>query len=576
MEKSASDQRNLSGQLPADLVFADFVLSPSRHRLLRNGQTVPLKPKVYELLCLLLECRERVLSRAEILDRLWPRQDILESSLTQAIYELRKALGDPGWIESVPRHGYRFAGRVQSRSPGADRAPSIAVLPFRLLGLAPDQDWLALALTDHLITALAHQSDSTLAVRSLGAVLPLDQHPGKLTDKALLLGVDTIVEGSVTAAGDRHEVSLRVVRVDDQNILGATTVQVAGKLGSEHLPDLRQRLASWILACVGLAARPAEPRPEPTAAVQALYYRAEACWHRFTFNAWRQAIEYLDRALELEPQHARALALRANSWSAMAALGGVPPREGFARARADAERALALAPDRAWGHESMAAYHLFHDWSPERARYCAERAIAADPQSVHGHHLLALALSAAGQADAALAELDLARQLDPASLLLHNDLGALLHYMGRAEASIPVFDAVLARDPAFAHAHLHKAMALADLGRAEAGIEAATSACRLAGRDPGESGVLARLYRLAGHDADYRQQLGRVKHAVETRQFDPMEMVWATLNAGAPEQTLEWLARAVAWRSRDVLLFHHLPALAALRKHPRAVALLPF
>jgi tetratricopeptide (TPR) repeat protein len=547
------------------------VLNPAQQRLSRGDEPVALKPKVYDLLCLLLRHRDRVLSRAEIMDWLWPRQAIDDATLSQAVYELRRSLGDAAWIENVPRRGYRFTGEVRMPPAAAPRAPAaLAVLPLRLLGLEESQDWLGLAMADCLITALGGRLGGQLLVRALGAVLPLAGHPGSLPEKATLLQVDCVVEGSVLGGPGGLEASLRLVRIADQAVLGAITV--AGDV--QALLDARDRLASWVLDGLGLVPGSRGALPAMDSAVEALYVKAQACWHRFTVPAWWQAIEYLDKALALDADNPRLLALRANCWSAMACLGGIRPAEGFARSRADAERAVALAPERAEGHESMAACHLFHDWDAGLALQAADRAIEADPDSAIAHHLRSLALSAFGHVEAALAEAERARRLDPASLLLHNDVAVILHHGGRPADAIPVFDAVIARDPAFAHAHYFKAMALADLGQPEPAIEALNTALRLTARRRSESGQLARLLCLAGQADEYQRQRDAVLAAAEAGRVDPMEAVWAVLEAGDLDEAAAWLERAIEARSRDVLLVRHLQALAGLRDHPRIAALL--
>jgi DNA-binding winged helix-turn-helix (wHTH) protein/tetratricopeptide (TPR) repeat protein len=563
---SANGQQTLS----EPVAFGEFVLHPDQQRLSRGGEPVALKPKVYDLLCLLMRHRDRVLSRAEIMDWLWPRQDIDDATLSQAVYELRRALGDSRWIHNLPRRGYRFAGEVRSVPGEARAAGAIAVLPLQSLGLPAGEDWLGLALADGLITALGCRLGGQLTVRALGAVLPLAEHPGSLPEKAELLKVDSIIEGAVRSAANGLEASLRLVRVADQAVLGA----MALRGDAQALLDRRDELAAWVLDRLGLAQGKATPSPELDAEVEALYVKALACWHRFTVPAWWQAIEYLDKGLVKARDNPRLLALRANAWSALACLGGIRPVEGFARGRADIDRVLALAPELSIGHESMSAYHLFHDWDPALALQAADRAVEADPDSAIARHLRSLALSALGRLEQALAEAERARQLDPASVLLHNDVGVILHHGGRPAEAVEVLDAVIERDPAFAHAHYHKAMALADLGEPERGLEAVRIALRLTARNPAESGQLARLLCLAGRAEDYRRQRDSVLAAVEAGRAGPMEAVWAVLDAGDIEETVRWLERAIEARSRDVVLVTHLPALAALRRHPRVAVLL--
>jgi len=97
-------------------LFGPFEANLRRHALLRDGRIVPLSPRAFELLVALLERPDRTVSRNRLLDRLWPDRVVGESSLTQAVFVLRKALDDnpdsPRFIQTVPRGGYRFIAPV--------------------------------------------------------------------------------------------------------------------------------------------------------------------------------------------------------------------------------------------------------------------------------------------------------------------------------------------------------------------------------------------------------------------------------------------------------------------------------
>lgn len=112
-----------------------FLLDTGLHRLFKGDRSIHLKPKEWELLCYLVENHERVLSKEELLERLWPRQEIREANLSQAVYGLRKCLDDSAkgarWIETVPRLGFRFVGPVAplEDGPGAAQGRVPAMVP---------------------------------------------------------------------------------------------------------------------------------------------------------------------------------------------------------------------------------------------------------------------------------------------------------------------------------------------------------------------------------------------------------------------------------------------------------------
>src|SRR5205823_5064329 len=108
--------------------FGPFQIDKLNHILLRDGESLPLKPKVFDTLLLLVENRGRVLDKDELLSRLWPDTVVEESNLSQNVYLLRKILGEEprgeAYIETMPKRGYRFVASVNEvEDAGADLIP---------------------------------------------------------------------------------------------------------------------------------------------------------------------------------------------------------------------------------------------------------------------------------------------------------------------------------------------------------------------------------------------------------------------------------------------------------------------
>src|SRR5438876_8333848 len=101
--------------------FGEFTVDGDQKVLLRNDSPLPLAPKVFDTLLILLDSRGRIVEKEELMSRLWPDSFVEESNLTFNIQQLRKALGDnarePRVIETVARRGYRFIAEVKENSP---------------------------------------------------------------------------------------------------------------------------------------------------------------------------------------------------------------------------------------------------------------------------------------------------------------------------------------------------------------------------------------------------------------------------------------------------------------------------
>src|SRR5713226_6205898 len=138
--------------------FGPFLLDPTEQVLLCRGQPVPLKPKVFSLLLILVQNTGHLLGKDELMTHLWPDSFVGESNLTVSIFALRRALGDgrnnTSYIETVPRRGYRFVGDAKEVSDedaslkkphsadafGRIGTGSMAVLPFRVIGAKADDE----------------------------------------------------------------------------------------------------------------------------------------------------------------------------------------------------------------------------------------------------------------------------------------------------------------------------------------------------------------------------------------------------------------------------------------------------
>lgn len=110
--------------------FADYELDPANSRLTHGGEQIPLQPKVFEALVLLVRSAPNLVTKQDLLAALWPDTVVNEEALTQAVRRLRRALGDeadePRLVQTVPRRGYRFMPTVETVQPGHPRPPSIA------------------------------------------------------------------------------------------------------------------------------------------------------------------------------------------------------------------------------------------------------------------------------------------------------------------------------------------------------------------------------------------------------------------------------------------------------------------
>src|SRR5688500_4129116 len=168
--------------------FGPFLLDGASYRLARDGEVIPLSPKIIDLLLYLAARPSALVSKDELFRALWPDVAVTDNALTQAISELRQALGDdpakPQYVQTVARRGYRFIASVEAiaaaqaftaaPSDATPETPAVAVLDFENVSADPTLGWLssgiAETVTNDLRAATLRVIDRVRVVEATGRV----------------------------------------------------------------------------------------------------------------------------------------------------------------------------------------------------------------------------------------------------------------------------------------------------------------------------------------------------------------------------------------------------------------------
>jgi TolB-like protein/Tfp pilus assembly protein PilF len=402
-------------------LFSDHLLDTDRRELSRSEVPVPLEPQVFDLVVHLMQNRDRVVTKDELIDKIWKGRTVSDSTLTSRINAARKAIGDNGsaqtLIRTVARKGFRFVGAVQTRLNGGSATqaavshqakeppatlplpdrPAVAVLPFTNMSGDRAQEYFSDGISEDIITALSKLRWFLVIARNSSFV-----YKGRavhINQIAQELGVRYVVEGSVRRSGDQ-------VRISAQLNDASTGSHLWAERYDRNLADVfavQDEITEAVVAGIEphlYAAESFRAQRKPPGSLDAwdLVMRALSHYWRVTREDNVVAQALLEKAIAIDPHYGKALGLLATSHVFGAHMGW-----------ADMGTAVPVA---------------------ERA---ALAAVEADSEDAWAHHGLAYTYLFARRFDDAIAEFETALQLHPNFALSQAFYGVTLCYSGRWE-----------------------------------------------------------------------------------------------------------------------------------------------
>ncbi|HET9467438.1 MAG TPA: winged helix-turn-helix domain-containing protein [Vicinamibacterales bacterium] len=193
--------------------FGPFRLDPAERRLVRDGTPVPLTPKAFDLLVLLVENAGHLMKKSDLLEALWPGVFVEEVNLAQNVSAIRRALGGDdrqSHIQTVAGVGYRFTASVQTSDASArdEKRQRLIVLPLRMLKPDEDTNFLSFSLPDALTASLSNLD--SIIVRSSLVSARFTQYPIDLRKVAESAQVDLVLSGTLVRVGNQLRVCVEL------------------------------------------------------------------------------------------------------------------------------------------------------------------------------------------------------------------------------------------------------------------------------------------------------------------------------------------------------------------------------
>jgi TolB-like protein len=291
-----------------EIEFGRFRLDVGRRALSCAGTPIRLGNRAMDILAILSSAKGAIVSKDELLTRVWPGLTVEENNLQVQISALRKALdqstGGESHLVTVPGRGYRLVGFADVlRSPALPDKPSIVVLPFQNMSDDRTQDYFADGIVEDIITALCHIR--WLFVIARNSSFAYKDHPVDVKQVARELGVRYVLEGGVRKAAQRVRITAQLIDATTGAHLWADHFD--GSL--EHIFDLQDQVTASVVGAISPTLQQAEierASNKPTGSLDAYDYflRGLASAHRVTRDATTEALRLFATAIERDPDFA--------------------------------------------------------------------------------------------------------------------------------------------------------------------------------------------------------------------------------------------------------------------------------
>lgn len=477
------------------------------------------------------------------------------------------------WIpatSALQRHS-RPRGQAAAKAilPALLPASSIAVLPLANLSGDPGQDYLADGVTDELITWLA--KFTSLRVISRTSAMQYKGTRKTLPQIAADLGVDAIVEGSVTRSGRQLRITARLVDARVDRELWAEDY----KRGASDILTIESDVARMVVSGVQLALSNREESQlrrwtnvDPEA--WDVYLKGRYFWNKRTVDGFLKSIDYFQEAIAKAPGYAPAWAGLADSWLLLGETRTRPREEAFPQAQQAVDRALKLDDDLGEAHASRAALAADQGaWEAAEAEF--RRALALSPSYATGHQWYAEGLAARGHIEEALSEIRRARELDPLSLIVNVQVGYLLFLARRYDEAIAQLRSVIDMDAGFFMAHSALGHVYEQKRMYAEAVAELERAADLSNRTPSTMMWLAHAWALAGRKTEARRLRDDLEKPYRQGALEARSMALLDLALGEPDRGLERIQKACAAKRAEPL--SRTPLFDPLRSDARFAAL---
>jgi TolB-like protein len=561
----------MSGPQPDTRVrFDTFEVDLRTEELRKRGVKLRLRGQPLKVLAALLTRAGDLVTREELRAEIWPADTFVDfdHSLHNAIARLREVLGDsaekPRYIETLPRRGYRFIGRIENTpqqnavNPVPDPRPidvrkirAIAVLPLEDLSADAGHEYFGESMTEALISTLAKikalrviSRTSAMLYRGAGKSLP---------EIARELNVDAVIEGSVLRSGERVRITARLIHAESDQHLWAGTYE----RDFLDILSLQSEISRQVANEIRIALTPEENARlahgrQVNRDAHEFYLKARYYWNKRSEEDVKTALSYFNRSIDLDPTYAHGYAGMADCYHILGYYNVLSPVEAYPKAKAAALKALQLDPCLGEPHASLGVINRDYEWNWAVAEAEFQQAIELNPGYVEAYHWRSTLFGMLGRKEEALEGKLKALTMDPQSVVIRTDLARMLYFFREYDLALQEFRAALDMDPKFSSAHLWLAHVYEQKGLFDEALAELQEGSRLLGDNAFALAKMGHGYAVAGLREEAHTVLNKLKALSNQRYVSRYDM--ATIHAGLGEVDEAFLLLEAAYEQRSLWL----------------------
>lgn len=455
----------------------------------------------------------------------------------------------------------------QSGRATADSINSIAVMPFVNESNDPNTEYFSDGITETIINSLSQLPHKKVLARTT-----VFRYKGQRADPQKIgneLGVDALLTGRVTQQGDILTIQADLVRVSDGSQLWggrfnkklADIFAVQNEIANEISETLRLKLNS------DEQNRVTKHSTDNVEAYQ-LYLRGRFESNKVTPEGMLKGVQYFNQAIAADPTYALAYAGLAKLYGLQTHIW-VLPKEGYAKAKWAAEKAVQLDNTLPEAHEALGAVKLYYDWDFPAAEKEFKRAIELNPNSSDAHSTYSGYFKALRRHPEEIAEAKRGQELDPLSAFSNMELGEAFYEARRYDEAIEQIRRTLELDPHFFIAYHVRARAYEQKKMYAEAIADCQEWARIFHDDPIALASLAHVYATMGKRREAEDILNKLVEISKQRYFSPYWIAVVYAGLGDNDKAFQYFEQAFEDRYFIMIWINSDPRLDNLRSDPR-------